>query len=986
MKNSIIIALRAGVAPLVLGFAIASAPAFAQDTTAQDATADEPEGAIIVTGSRIQTAVPTTVAPVQVIGENLLESSGAINVQETLLKNPVFGVPTFSRTANAFNTSSAGAATVDLRNLGIDRTLVLIDGRRVVSGIPGSSAVDLNMIPTQMLERVEVLTSGSGSAIYGSDAVAGVVNFILKDDFEGIELNAQSGISEEGDNFTLDTGVLMGGNFADGRGNATVFFGYSQQGAVYKRDHRTEWGSSAIDSLSAIFSGGNIFEGDVPVFSGYSPQGTYFTDNYAWTYGPNNGPLQPCTATNVATCTTDIGSGVGPTGFNRSQYRYLAVPVERYLLNFNSHYDINDSMTAFLQGSFQSSNARTTIEPFPWDTDSSTKQYFNGQMPIETLFEGAIVRNPFVPDAIFNDASDTDGDGLRDIFVSKRTTDLGNRTTESTQDTFRIVGGLKGEIAPNWNFEAFANYGQSDVSQTGSGQINVVNFRASQQIIPDPAGGFMCADPSARANGCVPANIFGPNSFSPGAVEYLEAPSSYNATQKQTQIGANVTGSIDSFWGADAIGLTVGTEYRRESQRAQWDALTTAGLNGGNALGPTRGSFDLYEFYGETLLPIISNGFVDDLSVRGAVRYSHYSTIGDTFSWNVGGELAPIEDIRFRVMYAETVRAPNIAELFQGLSQDFPTVNDPCDGIGLTGGGALGDNCRAAPGVIENINANGGAFNVSQTDRQGVTSFSGGNPDLKEEKGKTFTAGVVINPRSIDALRNLTITIDYFDVEVKDAIVLTPEQFIVDQCYRQGTQSFCELITRRPTELGINSAGSLNEIFTSNSNSGGIKTSGIDVTVGYTHTFAMGENPLNTGIQFAYTHLFNGWTKPRPNEDKDVFAGEVGAATDRFTVNTNVGTDAWKLSLTGTYIGPSWIDDQFDGPKVYKVHDEFYLDGQVRFYVADNMEMYVGMDNILDNNPVYFASVNGSTTGQDSDVATYDPFGRRFYAGAKVKF
>lgn len=976
-------ALRSATSLTAFALLCASS-AYAQDAAEPAAEAADNGGVIIVTGTRIQTDVPTTVAPVQVVSEDLIESSGAVNIQETLLENPVFGTPTFSRTNTSFLTNGSGLATVDLRNLDVDRTLVLINGRRVVSGLPGSAAVDLNMIPTQMLQRAEVLTSGSASAVYGSDAVAGVVNFILKDDFEGLEINAQSGITEVGDSFTLDTGVLLGGNFDDGRGNATVFFGYSEQGAAFLKNHKTEAGPSDVDSISAIFFGGDIFEPVEPFFSSYPPQGRYSTDNYTWTYSPT-GALQPCFTANGATCTTDIGSGVGPNGFNRQAFRYLAVPVQRYTGYLNAHYDITDNITAFLEGSFVSTNAKSNIEPFPWDTDSSGTQYVDGQMPIETLFNGAIVRNPFVPDAIYNDASDTNGDGLRDIFIAKRLSSFGPRATEATQDTFRLVGGVRGELASNWNYEVFANYGQTNITQTGTGQINVLNFRSSQQIVPDGEGGFMCADPNAVANGCIPVNIFGLDSISPEGVAYLEAPSFYKAVQKQTQVGANLSGFFGNPLGANDIGMTVGVEYRRESQDSRWDALQSAGLNGGNALPPTSGSFDVKEAYGEVLVPLINDGFVHELSVRGAARYSDYSSIGNTFSWNAGGEFAPIEDIRFRGMYAVTVRAPNVAELFEGLSQDFPTVNDPCDGIGATGGGALGDNCRAAPGVLANIAANG-TFLVTQSDRQGVTGFSGGNPNLQEEKGKTLTAGVVINPKSIHALRNLTITADYFRVKIEDAIVETPEQFIVDQCYRQGVQSFCDFIVRRTNQQGTNSAGSLREVNTAVSNSGGIKTSGIDVTLNYVHFFDVGNERLRTSLNVAYTHLLSGYEIPLPGADKDFFEGEVGAAKDRFTVNTAIGTDDIRLSATGTYIGASWIDDQFDGFHVYKVHPEFYLDLQLRYFIEGGTEFYIGADNVLDNDPVYFASVNGSTTGMESDTGTYDPLGRRFYAGVKMKF
>lgn len=971
--------LKTGVAMFALGMGLCAMPAFAQSAP-EAAAEDDDAGAIIVTGSRIVTDAPASVAPVQVLSSETIQNSGVVNIQELLLENPVFGQPSFGRTVNSFNTSGSGIATVDLRNLGIDRTLVLINGRRVVSGVPGSAAVDLNMIPTQMIARTEILTSGSASAVYGSDAVAGVVNFILKDDFEGIELNAQSGIAETGDNFQLDTGILLGKNFGDGRGNVTAFLGYSQQGYAYLNNHKTESGASSEDSISEIFFGGDLFTPVRPFYSSYAPQGRYFTDNASFTYN-RNGNLQSCFTANGATCAGPFGDGIGPNGFDRTQFRYLAVPVKRYTASLNAKYDLTDNITAFLEGSYVRATAKSNIEPFPFDTGNA---YDDGQMPIETLFNGTLYRNPFVPDAIFNDASDTNGDGLRDIFVSKRLSDFGPRATSSKQETYRIVGGLRGDIAKDWTFEVFGNYGRSDVVQKGSGQINIPNFVASQQIIPDGNGGFMCADAEARANGCIPANVFGVGSLAP-AVDYLAAPSRYDAFQEQIQIGGNVTGFISNPLGAKPIGVTVGTEYRREKQDSRWDALQTLGLNGGNALPPTTGKFDVKEVYGEVLLPLVSEGFVHELSVRGAARYSDYSTVGKTFSWNAGGEFAPIQDIRFRGMYAVTVRAPNISELFAGLSQDFPQVNDPCVGIGATGGGALGDNCRAAPGVASNIAANG-VFTLTQADIQGTTSFAGGNPNLQEEKGKTLTLGVVINPKSIDALRNLTLSVDYFRVKVTDAIVSTPLDFILDQCYNASVQSFCNFVVRRPAASGPNSAGSLDEVNSGVTNSGGLATSGVDVAVNYSHSFNMGETDLRANLSVAYTHLLTGYVIPLVGSPKDYFEGEIGAARDRFTVNTAIGTDDFRLSATGTYIGKSYVDDQFDGYQVYKIHPEFYLDLQARFFTKSAMEFYVGMDNVLDNDPVYFAGIPDATTGMESNNGVYDPLGRRVYAGARLKF
>ena len=546
-----------------------------------------------------------------------------------------------------------------------------------------------------------------------------------------------------------------------------------------------------------------------------------------------------------------------------------------------------------------------------------------------------------------------------------------------------MVGGFRGNITDKWNYEVFGNYGESDVSLHGNGQYNVKHFRYSQQIVPDGTGGYMCADPDARAEGCVPANVFGLGSLTP-ALHYLEAPQTYQAYQKQTQVGANVGGALTNPLGAADIGVTVGAEYRREAQDSRWDALQTLGLNGSNALAPTHGSFDVKEAYGEMLLPLVTDSFIHDLSVRGAVRFSDYSSVGNTFSWNAGAEFAPIRDIRFRGMYAVTVRAPNISELYAGQNQDFPTVTDPCEGIGATGGGALGDNCRAAPGVLTNIADNGGVFTVSQSDRQGVTSFAGGNPNLQEEKGKTLTLGAVINPVSL-GLGNVQLTVDYFRVKIKDAIVSTPLQFILNQCYNEGDPAYCSFITRRPTAQGPDNAGSLYSVNSGPTNSGGVNTSGIDVVLNVTQPISIGSTDLRSSLNVSYTHLLKAYSIPLPGAPKDTFYDEIGSAKDRFTANLALGTDKVKWTLTGTYIGPSWVDDQFDGFHAIKVGAETYLDTQVRFFAKNGMEFYVGVDNLLDNAPPYTASVAG-TTGQETDTGTYDPFGRSYYAGVKLSF
>ena len=953
---------------------------------------DEPAGEVVVTGSRIASPAATAASPLQVIGAEQIRQSGTVNVQDVLLQNPVFGTPTFSRTNTAFATQGAGAATVDLRNLGIDRTLVLVNGRRFVAGIPGSSAVDLNVIPTQFIERVDILTGGA-SAVYGSDAVAGVVNIIYKTKFEGIQLDGQAGVTEEGDGGDQQVNLLVGHNFAGGRGNIMLFGGYSNQGQVLKRDRSTEGGSSANDTTSL---GGSITGVPADLFtpyvlrSGYTPGGRFYAGDSTFTYNPNN-TLTDCS-------TTSCG------GFNRSDFRYLAVPVQRYTAAGRANFEVSRAFNLFLEGNYAKTKSQTVIEPFPLSSDLVDIPT-GGQVPIQTVVGGVTYRNPYVPDAIFNAATDTDGDGLKDIFFDRRLSDFGPRTSSATRDLFRIAGGANGSILGNFTYEVYGIYGQSVEHQTGGGQFDSTKFTQALNAYRDPVTGtIQCADPAARAAGCIPANIYGINALAATA-SYIAVPTTLRSKITQTVGGGNLSGKLFSVFGADPIGVSIGGEYRRESSTNDFDLLTQLGLNGNNALPSTSGSFDVYEGFAEAIVPLLQDRpFFHSLSIRGAVRASHYSTVGDTFSYNYGGEWSPVQDVRFRVMQARSVRAPNINELYAGPQQDFPSgLQDPCTGVTAAATTAVAVNCRAAAGVNANIAANTGvginpltglaftnAFTPLQADIQGITSFAGGNPNLQEEKGDSFTAGVVLNPRSIAGLRNLVVTVDYFNIRIKDAIVSTPLQFILNQCYASGQQQYCGLVVRRPAAIGANSAGSLDEVNSGPSNSGGLKTSGIDVAVDWRQRLFGGS--LN--LHGAYTHLVSGYSVPLPNSPRDVFAGEIGAPRDKFTVTTGYDIGGVGLTLTGTYVGRSYLDDQFilsnfDGAgtrdPAFRVNSQFYLDSQVRFRVSDRFEFYVGGDNLLNNKPPYLADI-GADAGEDTLAGTYDPLLRRYYAGFRIRY
>ena len=977
----------------VASAALFSSPVYAQETTAQASDKTEDEQTIVVTGSRIVSPTLTSASPLQVVDAAAIQSTGASNLQDVLLQNPVFGTPSVSRTNSNFSTSGAGLATVDLRNLGTSRTLVLVNGRRFVSGSPNDQAVDFNSIPTQFIERVDILTGGA-SSIYGSDAVAGVVNLIYKKHFTGIEANAQVGVSQESDNSQRQLSLTIGADTGDGRGNVMAYVGYSRDGAVFSRDRAR----SAIDqfSLEEGQTGdvADLFTPIRPFFSSFAPQGRFFSapGKTAGTFDKSGNFISGFSTNGTATR--------APDGFNRSAFRTIAIPVERFLLATAAHYEVTPSVDVFLEGTFAKSHTVSVLEPFPLSTAGSNGvfQATGGFFPVEQRrADGTIFVNPFVPAGLLAKLSDQNGDGLRDVSFNRRLSDIANRGSVADRTTYRILAGVEGQLSDAWHYDAYASYGRTDDNQTSTGQVNLANFRSALVVTQDSTGRLVCADIQARAQGCVPANVFGANTLSPAAARYIRADQNRAAFASQFDTGANLSGELFDLWGAGPLGVAIGAEYRKESSAAVNDALTQAGLNGGNAIPNTSGSFDVTEGYIEGRLPILTDKpFFNDLELRGAFRASKYSTIGTVYSWNYGGEYSPTPDIRFRVVFARATRAPNVSELFQGASQTFPTgLADPCVGVTAATASALATNCRAVPGVSQNIAANG-SFTLNQPDLQGISGFDSGNPNLKEEKANTLTAGVVINPRSIEFLKNFSFTADYSRTRISGAIVNTPRQFILDQCYKLGNQAFCQFVTRRPAPEGANSPGSINFIDTASTNSGGVFTSALDFTANYRHELLGGQ--ANLGL--AYTHLLNGYLIPLPGADTDYFAGEVGASKDRFLLTAGFSIDGISLEYRGTYFGKAYLDDQFvngltdaagnpvgrHDPRV-KIAPKFYSDLQAKFAAGDHYEFYLGVNNLFNvSPPPIISGLPGNVTGAETDSGTYDAIGRRYYAGVRLRF
>ncbi len=946
------------------------------------AQGQESLGRVEVTGSRIRSPNAESAAPVQVITAAEIEASGSTNVQDLLLRNPGTAVPSFSRTNSNFQSSSFGVATIGLRNLGTGRTLVLINGRRVVAGIPGESAVDLNTIPTQFVERIELLTGGA-SAAYGSDAIAGVINIILKKDITGVQFDLRTGQSGHGDDKRTELGLTLGRSLAEGRGNLSAHLGYSRQGIVRSADRDLSAVDQASTGAAVTGNPADFFRITRPFYSSVAPQGRFFVGNgsgsQSRTYD-RNGSIIGWSANGSAT--------LPASGFDRSPYRTIALPTDRFLFSSNGHLEVAAGHRIFLEATYASTRATSELEPLPLDSDKVFPAT-QGRFAAESRVAGALVRNPNVPAAMLALMQDTDGDGLRDYRFTRRLSEIGSRRNTADRDMLRVVTGVEGELNRGWDYRSYVANGLSRESQAGTGLVSLAHVRNALDAVPEPGNpAGVCRDATARAQGCVPLDVFGRNSITPAAAAYIGAPSTFSSQVRQTLVGGSISGSPFQLTQAGPVDVAVGVEYRREASSSESDILTQTGQNAGNAVPNTRGGFHVREVYGEMKVPVLRNlRFARSLGLSAAVRVADYSTVGDTLSYNTGLEWAANEVVKVRGSYALSTRAPDARELFAPPSQTYPAgLSDPCEGVTATSTQAAAAACRAHAGVAANIAANG-AFTLNQQDFQGVSGFDRGNPRLSEEKGRSRTLGLVVTPRGRGILSNVVLTADYFDITVDDAVILMPRQFALNQCYA-GNGGLCRFITRRTTGIGANSAGSLAFVDSETVNGAELSTRGVDLTAATSHRIARG---VFSG-SISWTHVLDGYVIPVAGLQKDHFVGEVGSAKDKLALRLGYEIGAFSVATQIAHVGKSSLDDQYlleyglDRDSV-RVPSRTYVDLSVRYRLTRSTEVYGGIDNAFDTRPVVLPTgLPGNDAGTETNAGTYDAIGRRYHVGLRMRF
>jgi outer membrane receptor protein involved in Fe transport len=927
---------------------------------AQTPNADEDLERIQITGSRIKRTDVETSVPIAVISRQEIVELGALNVAEVLQYSPVT-LAANNQSNTTFTLGSVGLNTTELRNLEQERTLVLVNGRRFVSGVSPAVgyAVDLNSIPTALIERIEILKSAS-SAVYGTDAVAGVVNIITRQDFEGVEVNTQAGMSSESDRERASVNITAGGAWDDG--NAWVSVGWDDDNGLNSRDRDF----SALDQAIVIDDAGN--EVIANIFSSFPPQGRISIPG-----GPSfNGDGTPFS---FAQSPLEEGGN----RFNRADFRQLVVPIERKYAASGINYDISSNVTLFSEVNWNSTKSRdSTIEPTPFDIGADA--FFTDRGGVFDLQ----LDNPLLPQALvdnlvangvvsFND----NGNGAPLTFV-RRMLEFGARSTNLERDTIRIATGIDWNIDDNWLLNTYLSWGKTDQRQENGGQVNIERLVTALDVEDDGFGGLQCADELARLQGCAPADLFGINSLSPEAVDYIAVPATVVGQTEQLVFATTLTGDMPIELSGGAIGFAVGYEFREEKGTFTPGPFAAVGASSTNRQFATDGSFDTNDVFVEAFVPVLEN-----LSFDLAARYTEHSVVGGNTTWNLGIEYSPIESVMLRASAATAIRTPNIANLFAGQSETFATVTDPCNNLSPGDTGNIAENCFSIQEISDRV-ARDGIFALTQVEAQSTGGFTGGNPDVLEETAETYSLGVVWQ-----ATDDLAFTIDYYNIEIDDAITTTSRTVVLQRCFEVSPGEFdatCNGQARRDRN------GALTGVDSGASNENILETSGVDLEIAYNSELFDG----NINASFIYTYINDYTLTSIETGSEQILDGQLDNPDHRATARVSYSWDDWSVAWIARYWGSgtdSNVDANFNFTDFApleasnNIGSVTYHNLNVAYAFDDGINVALVVNNLFDKQPPFLGQgFNLGATGINTFPEAYDVTGRYFQLNTTFRF
>lgn len=976
VRQAVRLALLMGAVPVGLN----ASNAFAQDQQAAPAAEEETE--VIVTGSRIRQANLETTSPVTQVTAADIDTQGVNRVEDLVNQLP----QAFAAQNSTVSNGSTGTATINLRGIGSQRTLVLVDGRRMPYGGVTNSAADVNQIPTQMVERVDVLTGGA-SAAYGSDALGGVVNFILRKGFEGVEFDASYGLFQHNngfggpgatslrdviaarsarnpaqfqlpdDNVTDGTqrqySMTVGVGTEDGRGNITAYASYLDGDEILQRDRDFSACSLGANPTTSFACGGSATS-----FPGL------FTTDFA-TVLLTLDSANPNQFRNYSGATD---------AYNFGPLNYYQRPERRYNFGAIGSYEFNDKAELYTTLMFTDYRSIAQIAPGGAFFDTAT---INCGNPLLTTTQAG---------QIGCSAADIAADATTDLYIGRRNVEGGGRRQSFRNSTFRGVVGVQGDLSEAWNYDVSAQYSRLSADQETQNYFVIERLERALDVV-STANGPQCrsvvdgSDPN-----CVPYNIFRLGGVTQEALDYLQAPGIQTGTIEQDVFSASISGDLGSVGfkspaAEDGVQVVFGAEYRRDKLENVTDALlATSALSGtGGATIGIKGATKVTDIFTEFKIPLVEDKpAAYRLGLEAAYRFSDYGDSLTTDTYKFALDWAPIEDVRLRASYQRAVRAANIIELFTAQGFNLFDLDDDDEPCGPARTATLAQ-CVATGVPAANY---GSIALISPAGQYNFTQ--GGNPDLDPESSDTYSYGIVFTPRFVDGLN---ISVDYFKIEVDGLVSTFGAINTLDACYVSNDADACGRIRR-------NAAGQLwvgsGNVIDTNINIGSLKTSGFDIVANWTGIEIGNWGSLSFNL--TSTYLDELITEPGPGiEPYDCvgfFADVCGTPNPEWRHRFRA---QWKtpikldLALSVRFYDSVELFEGAPNRIDRELSSETYVDLFGSYALFENTEVRLGINNVLDNDPSITASV-GTTGNGNTFPQTYDSFGRYIFAGVKVNF
>nr|WP_314442100.1 TonB-dependent receptor [uncultured Sphingomonas sp.] len=994
---------------LLIGAASVASPAWAQaqDSSPESAVSSEADpdagqqdpgssgvdsGDIIVTGSRIARRDLTSTSPLAVVQDEEFSLSGSVNVEQVIntLPQVVPGATAFS------NNPGGGVATLNLRGLGSQRNLVLVNGRRYVFYDP-SQVVDLNTIPAFLLDSVDVVTGGA-SAVYGSDALAGVTNFRLRTDLEGVLAGGQVSLTEDGDGRRYNAYAALGTKFADGRGNVTIFGEYYNREGIFQNARPFSY-FALSDGATGLVPGGSanvpegrfVAPGTITVGPGASCGGTGNPPRNAGCFDIAAGTNYPGGGAFFGTPGVSVPYVGGAQAYNYAPANYLMVPQERWTLGGYGEYEVSDGVKLYGEVTFINNRVENELAATPVtqavnvnlasactfvsaaDCAQLRTIAANQQIAIAAA-AAAGVSNPFGAVAAGTGtvpalALVTGDPTTVRLTANYRVTQIASRNAADDRNAFRMLIGSRGEVLTGINYDLYYMYSRTKNAQVQEGNISRSNFATNV------------------ANGT--CNIFGLNQLSQTCIDNVSILAQNQEESVLHVAQGSLSGNLFTFpWASAPVGVAAGVEWRKMAADFIPDtALSSGDVVGFNAGDPTSGSYNVKEVFGEVRIPIISDSFINRFEISAAGRYSDYSldAVGTVPTYSIGAELAPIRDITFRAQYQRAVRAPNVQELFGGSAVGFPAATDPCSGRTPVAGrtDALRAICVATGVPAANVFAD-----FLQPNDQIEGSF-GGNANLEEEVGDTYTAGVILRPSFIP---RLNIAIDYYDIKVANSIAVAGGTVgnVLNLCYiqiRDAASPLCQSVNR--DAQGIISGGQFN-VSAGNANLAEFRAEGVDAQLDYNVPLGFGLLGNSSRLNFYFLGSYT-----RKNNYTPIVGLDTVECAGKFGLNCGNPTPKYKWSsrlslldgpLTTTvrwrHLGATRDDDDDTDYFVERIKSYNLFDLAFSLGVTDSATMNFGINNLFNKKP----PIIGSNQEQANTYpGSFDVLGRDLFVSVNFR-